>query len=198
MLDELGQTLRSAAEAGTEQEKRIARRIIDELTGGRIDLFQMGPRKAQQGWLQGRFKVRLLRFLVERITGAVPGGTEQGVEVVIDYRQPPPYEALSEEAKRLYDEDLPMTRIAERLDCDRNTVTAAIRYWHKSRGLPVPDGRTRRKGLARKTSRKAAPSCPTSVDPQPGETSAWQPAGPSLAAEATAGKSTAGRKAVGR
>jgi hypothetical protein len=49
----------------------------------------------------------------------------------------------------LYREDMLLQDIAAKLKCDRNTVTQAIRYWHTSRGLPVPDGRTRRKSLKR-------------------------------------------------
>ena len=43
--------------------------------------------------------------------------------------------------------------IAEHLHCDRNTVTKAMKFAYQSRGLPVPDGRTRRKSLDRKVSR---------------------------------------------
>ena len=57
MLDEFGEMLAAAASAETDEEMRTARRIIDELTGGRIELFQRGERKAQRGWLKGRFSV---------------------------------------------------------------------------------------------------------------------------------------------
>ena len=42
---------------------------------------------------------------------------------------------------------LPLQDIAAELGCDRNVVTAAIKFWHESRSLPVPDGRTRRRLL---------------------------------------------------
>jgi hypothetical protein len=59
---------------------------------------------------------------------------------------------ISDKVKALMDEGHLLQEIAERLSCDRNTVTAAIRHWFSSRGMPVPDGRTRRKALSRKTS----------------------------------------------
>ncbi|MGE3809683.1 MAG: hypothetical protein AB7K24_33880, partial [Gemmataceae bacterium] len=62
-------------------------------------------------------------------------------------------EKLSDQAKQLFDQGLLMQEIAECLGCNRDTVTQAIAYWFRSRGLPVPDGRTRRKQLPRKTSR---------------------------------------------
>lgn len=58
-------------------------------------------------------------------------------------------EELADRAKALWDEALPMQEIAQRLDCNRDTVTAAIRHWFASRHLPIPDGRHRRKELRR-------------------------------------------------
>jgi hypothetical protein len=54
--------------------------------------------------------------------------------------------------------------IAAELGLDRNTVTAAWRYWHESRGLPVPDGQARRKTLTRKSG-----AAPPGGLPPPGE-----------------------------
>jgi DNA invertase Pin-like site-specific DNA recombinase len=62
-------------------------------------------------------------------------------------------EELAEEAKALWDQDLLLQEIAARLGCNRDTVSKAIKHWFESRGLEVPDGRVRRKGLPRKCSR---------------------------------------------
>ncbi len=150
MLADLGQILTSAAKAETDSELRIARRIIDELTGGRIEVFQLGERKAQRGWLQGRFKVRLLSFLIERVTGVRPLENEDGIEVVIDYCEPPEIIALSEKAKALYDAGMMNARIAKELGRARSYVTKLLKYWHESRGLVMPDGRSRRATLTQK------------------------------------------------
>jgi site-specific DNA recombinase len=56
-------------------------------------------------------------------------------------------EELADEAKALYDANMPMGEIAEKLSCHRDTVTAAIQHLFTSRGLPVPDGRNRRKQI---------------------------------------------------
>jgi transposase len=61
---------------------------------------------------------------------------------------------LAEEAKALLDQNLEMQEIAARLGCNRDTLTKAIRYRFQSRGLEVPDGRTRRKELSRQGSRE--------------------------------------------
>lgn len=61
----------------------------------------------------------------------------------------PLYQRLAEAVMDLFRQDRELGDIAAALGHDRNTVTKAIRYWHDSRGLPVPDGRTRRKSLPR-------------------------------------------------
>jgi site-specific DNA recombinase len=220
LLVELGATLEAAAAGDDGDDAGVAREVVELMTGGRIELEQQGERKAQRGWLRGRFRPRLIRFLAARAAGVpVDGGDDAGVEVFVDYREPteaedladrvkalydegklikevaaelkisrnlatkahafwyrsrglevpdgrsrratlekkhlepPKYARLADEAKRLWDEGLLMEEIGERLDCDRTTLTRAIAYWHELHGLPVPDGRTRRKTLARKSSR---------------------------------------------
>ena len=49
--------------------------------------------------------------------------------------------------KELADAGFPFGAIADELGVDRNTVTAAWRHWHESRGQAAPDGRARRKAL---------------------------------------------------
>jgi len=56
--------------------------------------------------------------------------------------------------------------IAKKIGCDHNTITAAVRWWHEQRGLPVPDGRTRRKELDVKSSPKTEDTRPDTDDPQ--------------------------------
>ncbi len=61
---------------------------------------------------------------------------------------------IADQAKALMDEGLLLQEIAKQLKCGRDAITAAIKHWYSSRGLPVPDGRTRRKSLERKSSKK--------------------------------------------
>jgi hypothetical protein len=150
LLRNLGDVLAVAAE-GSSEEGAAAREVIELLTGGRIDLYQMGERKAQRGWLQGRFRVRLLPYLTAKLTGFPCGNLETlGAEVVIDYREPAACEAEAERAKALYDQGLLSCQIAAVLGCNRNWVTKLLKHWFASRGLAMPDGRMRRAGLPRK------------------------------------------------
>jgi DNA invertase Pin-like site-specific DNA recombinase len=151
LLQELEAVFVAAAEGRLDEDGRAAREFIALLVGGRIDLYQQGERVPQRGWLQGRFRVRLLPYLLGGLTGLPEAGTsDAGVEVLIDYREPPGYEDEAERAKQLYDQGLLHSQIAEALHCGRNWVTKLLRRWFESRGLPVPDGRRRRATLPKK------------------------------------------------
>ena len=63
---------------------------------------------------------------------------------------PTNYQRIADDVKRLADDGLLFQTIADQIHCDANTVTAAWAFWHESRDLAVPDGRTRRKSLNRR------------------------------------------------
>ena len=83
---------------------------------------------------------------------AKPDGRARRSNLQEKQRELPLYQKIADDVKRLCDEDVLLADIAETLGADRNTVTKAIKFWHTSRGLPIPDGRTRRKSLVRKQS----------------------------------------------
>jgi hypothetical protein len=233
LLARMGDILAGADAATSPEDVGAARRVIELLTGGRIDLVQMGERKAHRGWLQGRFRLRLLPQIVAEAAGGPAGDGPDGSEVVIDYRtpteaerwadrvkqrydagllikaiaaelgisrslarkalecwyerngqrppdgrsrraslgqkhlHPPLYQEIADEAMRLYDEGLLLGEIAERLQCDRQTLANALAFGHSSRGLTVPDGRTRRKSLERPGSRPSPGDTAGSDSPTP-------------------------------
>jgi site-specific DNA recombinase len=151
MLNEFGEILTAAVGAETDEEMRAARRIIDELTGGKIMLFQMGERKAKRGWLQGRFYIDIVSVAITKLTGVrLVGDESDRLEVVIDYRAPLLIDKQADEAKRLWDQGLLNKEIAEQMSCPRGSVTKLIYHWFESRNLPRPDGRRRRAQLENK------------------------------------------------
>jgi site-specific DNA recombinase len=83
----------------------------------------------------------------------VPDGRSRRASLDRKHLEPPTYQKLAEPAKELYDQGLLNGEVADRLGCDRNTVTKAIAHWFRSRGLAVPDGRTRRPDLNRPETR---------------------------------------------
>ncbi|MFH1301242.1 MAG: recombinase family protein [Planctomycetota bacterium] len=151
LLDELSQTIAGASFSENEDDTRIARRIIDLLTGGQIDLYQMGERSQNKGWLQGRFFVDVISVVSSQLTGmALPAGQKQGKEVIIDYRAEKIIDSQAEEAKALYDEGLLCKQIAKQMGKSRGYITGLIQHWFRSRGLSAPDGRQRRETLPAK------------------------------------------------
>jgi hypothetical protein len=150
MLRNLSNMLSSAALETGDHEIGPAREIMVLLTGGRIDLFQQGEPKAQRGWLQGRFQVNLLPYLVQQTFGAASPTRDHNKEITIDYRETSALEKECEHAKKLYDHGYLNSQIAAALGCARNWVTKLLRFWFDSRGLTMPDGRSRRSSLSRK------------------------------------------------
>jgi len=149
LLVDLGKILTAAA-TSEERNAVLARSTIEALTGGRIDLFQQGERRAKRGWLQGRFRVRLIDYFVERAAGVPPRGAADSVEVIVDYRYPVAYEAEAERAKELYDLGFLGKQIAQELGCCRAKVTNLLAYAFQEHGQVKPDGRKRRGGLQQK------------------------------------------------
>lgn len=150
LIDNFHRILVTAATGEMTEDEEAAREIIDLITGGRIDLFQMGERKAKRGWLQGRFRVDIISVLLETVAGVRPGTEGCGIDVVIDYRTESLIDEQSEEAKRLYDEGLLNKEIAQKMNCSPANVTKLLFYWFDSRGLPRPDNRRRRAELEKK------------------------------------------------
>ena len=101
----------------------------------------------------------------------MPDGRPRRSTLVQKQLQPPIYQPLADRAKELWNQELLMGEIATVLKCDRNTLTSAIGYWHTSRGLDVPDGRSRRKTLEQKVARPTPPLDPIPpTDPSPATT----------------------------
>ncbi|HUT93406.1 MAG TPA: hypothetical protein VMY37_28340 [Thermoguttaceae bacterium] len=94
----------------------------------------------------------------------MPDGRTRRATLKQKHVDAPMYQTIADDVMSLYRQEKLLQDIADTLNVDRNTVTAVIRWWHESQGLPVPDGRTRRKELDQKTS------------PKPNEPEATRPA----------------------
>lgn len=87
LLRDLEAALQADAVSDDLDAKARLHELLKQLTGGRIELSQMGERRAQRGWLQGRFTCDLLGFIVDSLGGAATSpGT--GTEIVLDFQQP--------------------------------------------------------------------------------------------------------------
>ena len=148
LLAELSSTLLEAADSTDEDLAHRTRRIMETVTGGKINVFQAGPREPGKGWLRGTFKVSAVKLVAERFNAReVEGGS---TEVEVEFRQPTTHERIAGQVKELWDAGLKYEEIAYRIGCNRNLVAKSLRYWHEIRGLDAPDGRRHVKRLRRK------------------------------------------------
>ena len=81
----------------------------------------------------------------------MPDGRSRRAKIRLRNEPPAKHIAIADDVMSLCDKGLLLVEIADRLDVCRDLITQAIRWWHESRGLPVPDGRERRRRLDRKS-----------------------------------------------
>ena len=128
---------------------------LRRLVGGRIRVAEVQPAGCRRPFLQGRFTVNtagLIRELKEQEVANQVGlpetcGNDEQAEIVIDFRTLDHAAQLADGVKSVWDEGLTCQEIALRIGRSRTLVRKAIRYWHATRGLPLPDGRSLRKRL---------------------------------------------------
>ena len=147
LLASLAAILASAAQGADEDDMADTRRIIEIVTGGKILVYQAGPRQAQRGWLRGVVTVDVVKLVAGDF--GVHDVDGDGVEVKVEFRKRPIHERIVDEVKALWDDGLKYTEIAKRIGWNRNIVAKAVAFWHESQGLPVPDGRRHVKRLKR-------------------------------------------------
>ena len=147
-LRDLSDTLRGDAPA--------AAYALRDLLGGQIVVAEIRDEGRQRFRLQGCFRLTACA-IADAVAGhrttescASTGPEDLDEEIVIDFVDPNPLDAESEKAKELYDKDTLNADIARQLGCSRSKVTKLLKHWFESRGLEMPDGRSRRSQLDRK------------------------------------------------
>ncbi len=93
---------------------------------------------------------KLLKHWAKLHHAELPSGHARGMQIA-QQSNPPLYQQIAERAYELHERGLLIVEIASEVHGDINTVTKALRFWCDSHGLPWVDGRTRRKGLERKS-----------------------------------------------
>ncbi|MCI0366364.1 MAG: recombinase family protein, partial [Phycisphaerales bacterium] len=139
-----------AAQSGSIEEQSLARGIVELVTGGQIELTQMGERVRGRGWLQGTFQCDIVGLLASRLAGQVIRTGDPAPTVVIDFREPSTLDEQANSAKELYDQGILNVEIGHEMGCSKSRVTQLLRHWFESRGQSMPDGRSRRSQLKRK------------------------------------------------
>ena len=147
VLAALSDTLMAASLAPTDDELDKARELICLLTGGRIEFYQCGQKKAQLGWLQARFKVNLSAVLMNQASIEASEGDAGKVEIVVDIRKEVVVNPKIALARELYDQDLFENEIAKKLKAGRASVCNWISKSFEKEGKEKPDGYQRRKRI---------------------------------------------------
>jgi DNA invertase Pin-like site-specific DNA recombinase/transposase len=134
-----------------------AAHALRDLAGGQILVTEIRQPGRQRYYLQGGFTIQVAALASMLLNAESNAGDCQsdvdgasGEEIVIDFREPPQYEEESERAKALMDKGWLMIRIAEEMGKKKSYVRKLVKHWFESRGLPVPDGRSRRSVLEQK------------------------------------------------
>ena len=145
LISEFAKVLSHFSCDGTSDALDKARELIGLLTGGRIEAFQCGEKKAKLGWLQVRFKINLAVVLMGQAT--TNSSVDTSVDVVVDIRKGTIENPKIKLARELYDRDYFENEIAAELGAGRASICNWIRQTFEGEGVPKPDGYQRRKRI---------------------------------------------------
>jgi hypothetical protein len=88
-----------------------------------------------------------LKYWFESRGQKAPDGRSRRSDLVIKNLTPPKFQEIGPEALRLYQQDMPLGKIADQLNIDRATLDKALKWQAAQAGVPLIDGRARRKLL---------------------------------------------------
>jgi site-specific DNA recombinase len=111
-----------------------------------VSVGDSGERKRKH--LRGTFTLNKAAVLNSQgLTGSLPDQDGSGETITLDFREPPPWAAIADRVKELYDAGVRFADISAQLQCHRSWPAKALAYWHNERGFVPPDGRTTRDRL---------------------------------------------------
>lgn len=145
LLSQFDEILRHAAagQLGAEEFSSV-RDILQLLTGGRVEMHQIGERREMKGWLQGRFKVDMLDVVVEKLTGRRPAD-DGAIEVVIDFQRPRKTDSDADRAIQLWLDGTMSKEIAKELGSVDSYVSRLLRIGAERIGTTLDALREKRK-----------------------------------------------------
>ena len=135
------------------------------------DLYQQGVLMSEIGARLGKKKsyvTKLIRMACKARGVEFVDGRKRRASLVKKTVTPAMYQTIIPEVMRRYAAGQLVCEIAAALVCDMATVKKALDEGHAARGEQAPDGRLRRKGLARKSRR---PPCTPTDPPEGGDKS---------------------------
>lgn len=147
LMSHLAEVLMTDATEDIEQA-RLLRRIINLITEGVVELYQMGEAKAHRGWLQGRFKLTILKALSTLDHQLPSDAGEDETVLTVDFRSDPkpksiPSLEFQKEVKTHYEKNKPIKVIQKLMKCGYGMVDAALAliYGPDRKNRPHPNAR---------------------------------------------------------
>ena len=154
ILSRFDEMLANAGDGNLGAEGRQqAAALIKALVGGRIVVTFDRLHGVRRAWGRGRFTPAIMTAI--RQDGGVNTGVDINLpEIDLSFRELPRYARIADEVYRLYHQEEPMTmtEIGKRFGTNSGNVWLAYKFWHESRGLPVP---MKRPGVQAKHNRSA-------------------------------------------
>ncbi|MFP4053561.1 MAG: recombinase family protein [Phycisphaerae bacterium] len=139
LLSGFAETLEKAAADTDELVQAKAKRVVEMVTSGNIQVHQCGEREPGKGWLDLTFDVNVSTLVSTELGASIDSGSHKSLQITL--HQQPVHERIAEDVKRLWDEGLKYTKIAERVGWNRNLVAKALNWWREQHGLDPVDGR---------------------------------------------------------
>jgi predicted site-specific integrase-resolvase/transposase len=157
LADSLGLLLK-ADDGLSDADQQIEIDMLDPEAGNQVAearrLYDQDMPNKDIATRLGVSKGRVTALLKQSFDAAgeeMPDGRSRRAKIRHRNEPPAKHITIADDVMSLCDKGLLLVEIAERLDVCRDLITQAIRWWHESRGLPVPDGRGRRRQLDRKS-----------------------------------------------
>lgn len=113
------------------------RRVLELITGGRIDLEQCGERQEKKGWLAGTFRPRLLDWLLGKPSIDEPSLPSSEV-VRLEFKAEPAWIVRAQQVVKLIESGVQPAEAAAQLKMKAPSVIKLYRRWYQHHGLPTP------------------------------------------------------------
>jgi DNA invertase Pin-like site-specific DNA recombinase len=156
MLQELADILVGASVGRDPADAGTVRAILELVTGGRIDIIQVGEKRKFKGWPEARFRPRILEMALSRLNAGACFDDAALPEISILIRADTIASRYADQVHELAEQGMLLTGIAEKLQIERHQVADALQIWNERNGLPAPlDGRSRRAQMPQKRLERA-------------------------------------------
>jgi hypothetical protein len=110
---------------------------------GTVTVTEMELPGRKRKCLRGAFTLTSRALAPQVISGKPAESNPEAYteEIVVCFASPPPWAAVADQVKTLFDAGHRCEEIAAEVPCPYPWVAKALAWWYGERGLPVPDGR---------------------------------------------------------